>query len=143
MLKFVTAALAALALSSFASAQSCSDLSISGSGASGGTVTVGVSGAPVNAPTFLFIGQQTGSTSIAVGPFGTLDLGLAAPFGVFAFGSTDLTGNLSLSVQIPNVPIPQPVTVFLQATSLGIRINRNGPPTVGFCTSDVESLTLG
>lgn len=142
MLKFVTAAFAALALSSFAAAQTCSDLTLGGSGAPGGTVTVDLTGATANAPTFLFIGTTTGSTSIPVGPLGTLDLGLEMPFGVFPAGSTDANGALSLSLNVPPGQIPQ-TTLYVQATSLGFRINRGGPPTIGFCTSDVESVTIG
>jgi hypothetical protein len=138
ILPLATFVLGAL-LSAPVAAQSCADLTVTGSGRSGTQLTFAVTGAGTNSPAYLVIGQTAGSFSISLGPIGTLTLGIVPPFTFVPLGSTDGSGAVSRSVTVP--PIPDAVSVLGQAFSAKVVIDRG--VRVDFCTSDVESFSIG
>ena len=123
----------------------CSTLSIDVQGtlASGATVTIDVSGATALAPTLLAVGPTAGSTSIPLGPLGTLDLGLASPFSVAPLGMTDAGGSVSTSVALPPASVSfDPISGFAQAVSIGIGFEPGSGVSLSFCTSNVDDFTI-
>ena len=140
----VSAVLAASVFTTPAAAQDCSTLNadFNGTLATGGTFALQLSGAPAKAPTLLAAGQTLGQTCFNLG-LGSFCLGLAQPFSLFALGSTSTDGSVSFSVTLPPIPAAlPPLTLNLQAVSLGITFGGGGPPTFGFCVSNVDAVTF-
>ncbi len=121
-------------------AQSCSDLTISGSGAPGGTLTFDLTGADANALALMAVGDTTGSTTVS-NPLLTVTIGLASPFGIVPLGMTDGNGDASLSVTMPTAPIPL-TTLHAQAMTVAFSFG-SGRPSLDACTSDVEQFQIG
>lgn len=121
---------------------SCADLTITGSGGPGTTLTFDLTGSEPEAPTALLIGPAEGTTTFALGPLGTIELGLALPFLVHPAGLTDGSGNLSVVVQLPNGSYPM-ANLFAQMLTLTFTLPPPGPPRITICTSDVEAFSVG
>jgi hypothetical protein len=122
-------------------AQSCSDLTVTGTGKPGTSLVFALSGGAPNAFALLAIAQTTGSTTINFGPIGSLTLGLAAPAALLPMGATDASGAVSLTISIPNAPIPS-IALHAQGTTATMKVG-GGPPSLEFCTSDVEAFQIG
>ena len=128
--------IAASLLAAAATAQ-CATLTVTGSGAPGGSLTISLDAAP-RALAFLAVGETAGTTTINLGPV-SFDLGLVMPFAPVPLGMTDATGSASLTFAVPaNIPSAD---VFLQGLSAGLSL----PPNFGLsvCTSNVVALHLG
>jgi hypothetical protein len=120
----------------------CSSLSVGGSGQPGSTLIFNLTGAAPQAPAMLLLGVLEGTTVQQIGVLGTLTLGLAHPFTPSMMGLTDATGAATLSINVPpgNLPL---VTKFAQAMTVVFTPPSHGPPSLAFCTSDVESFVYG
>jgi hypothetical protein len=120
----------------------CSSLTVGGSGQPASTLTFDLTGAAAQAPALLLIGVHEGTTVMQIGVLGTLSLGLAQPLVPVMMGLTDATGAASLSINVPpgNLPL---VTLFAQAMTVVFTPPSHGPPSLDFCTSDVESFEFG
>ena len=128
-------------LAGFASAQSCATLTVSnGAGPNPAltTVTFAVHG-DANAPAGLAIGPTAGSTSIALGPLGTLELGLDRPFALLFLGLTDASGDATLAIRVPT-HLPG-----MDLNAQGFTVTFTPPPniTLTFCTSNVVAFHVG
>lgn len=133
MLKLVSLALVA----AFAGTP-CSDLTVTGSGGNNTTLTFALSGGAPRSPALMVVGDTTGQFSINIGNLGTLELGLLPPFGLVSMGFTDASGAASTSVRVPrNAP---GLDLFAQGFTVQFSAN---PPSLDFCTSDVESFRFG
>jgi hypothetical protein len=125
---------------------SCADLSISGTGAPGTTLTFALTGAEPNAHAWTMVGFTEGTTTINIGPLGSLELGLLEPFIPMPMGQTDANGDASNTIFVPP-GIPFSLDLFAQAFSWSINV-QHGPPgpatvSLSFCTSGVESFHYG
>ena len=103
-------------------------------------MTFALSGAPPSSLALMVVGPTTGTTTITLGLL-SFDLGLAQPFAVLPLGMTDAAGTASLSLPIPNAPLP-PLALNAQAVTLGFSFG-GGPPSLTACTSDVAAFTVG
>jgi hypothetical protein len=133
--------LAAGMLAGFASAQSCATLTVSnapGPIPALTTITFALSG-DANAPAGLAIGPTAGSTSIALGPLGTLELGLDRPIAFLFLGLTDANGDASRSIRVPT-HLPG-----MDLNAQGFTVTFTSPPniTLTFCTSNVVAFHVG
>lgn len=115
---------------------SCSTLAID---TTGSAVTVDVSGSIPMALTVLLVGETTGETVLPLGGLGDLTLGLEVPFIPIPIGSTDLTGDLSLSFENDGAA---GLALFGQAVSFGLDFGSGGPPEFGVCESNVVAFDL-
>ena len=120
----------------------CSSLTVGGSGQPSTTLTFDLTGAAAQAPAILLIGVLEGTTVMQFGVLGTLSLGLAHPYAPSMMGLTDPTGAASLSINVPPGHLPQ-MTLFAQAMTVLFTPPSHGPPSLAFCTSDVESFEFG
>ncbi|MFT6078075.1 MAG: hypothetical protein ACJA0V_000319 [Planctomycetota bacterium] len=89
---------------------------------------------------FFAVGDTTGTTAINLGNFGTLTLGLAAPFVAAPAGFTDINGDASLSFQVPATGPTG--TYYAQAVTVGFGIVPGTGLSLSFCSGDVASFTL-
>jgi hypothetical protein len=130
----------AAALCAAAHAQ-CASLAVTGTGAPGTSLTLAIDGTAANQFAFLIVGQTAGSSSLAVGPFGTINLGLAQPWSPVPIGQTDQNGDVSLTVQVPT-SVPATIGLFAQGLTLGFTIGQ-GPPSLSSCTTNVVGFSIG
>lgn len=131
---------ALIATSTFATAQNCSTLAVTGSGAPGTTLTLALTGGDPNTLAMVALGASTGSTQIGFGPLGSLSLGIAQPQGLIPLGRTDANGDATLSIKLPNATLPT-LTLYGQAITATLQAGR--PPQLAFCTSNVEMFMIG
>lgn len=132
-----------LGLVAQASAQ-CS-LSVTGSGAPGSTLAFALDGSTAGAFCFLAIGETQGTTTINLGPLGTLTLGLAFPFAPVPIGVANAQGDVSFSLNVPS-GLTTGIDLFGQGITLGISMpgpGGGGPPSLSFCTTNVVSFHVG
>ncbi|HEB52365.1 MAG TPA: hypothetical protein ENI87_03815 [bacterium] len=135
--------LSSVVLAGVASAQ-CSNLSASNNA---GDVTLAMSGGAAMSPTFMLVGQTTGTTPISIGNLGSVTLGLAMPFVPAPAGLSDMNGDASLTFTVPSVVTG---TYYFQALTISFSFNPGsgtpGNPGAGFgldfCESNVASLTF-
>ena len=125
-----------------AGAQSCSSLTISGSGQPGTDLTIALSGADADSFAMMAVGMSTGKTELKFGPLGTLTLGLDRPFAFLPLGVTDGNGDLKAVISLPPGSLPQ-VMLHAQAVTAQFGLNPPGPPSLKFCTSNVEAFSIG
>lgn len=130
-----------------ASAQQCSTLAATGTGAPGTTVTFDVSGGSAHAMTVLLAGETQGSTTVNLGPLGSLTLGLDMPFAPLPLGMTNMTGDLSRTFTVPSAATLG-FDLYGQALSIGFSFAMppgGGWPTFQFttCTSNVVPFHVG
>lgn len=117
----------------------CSDLDVVGTGLPGTAMVFDLIGAPPKAPAFLLVAYDTGTTVLGLGPLGTLTLDVAPPWIPIPLGLTDASGHDSLTVPLP--PWSLPLTTFY-AQTVAFEFQHPWSPPI-FCTSDVESFTVG
>ncbi|HZN40961.1 MAG TPA: hypothetical protein VFD82_19300 [Planctomycetota bacterium] len=134
-------------LAATASAQSCATLTVAGTGAPGTSLTFNFDGQASGAFAFLAVGATQGTTSIPFGPLGTLTLGLDAPFLSLPLGMTNASGDVSLSVPVPN-GFPASLDLFAQGVTAELTFTPPSPPTpptigLTFCTSNVAGFHIG
>jgi len=133
--------LTTLILGTFAStlaAQSCAQLTVTGTGAPGTTLALALHG-DARALAFVAIGDTQGATTIHFGNLGTLNLDLATPFLPLPLGMTDANGDAAVSLPIPaGVPARDLFAQGLTATFTVV-------PHLGlsFCTSNVVAFHIG
>lgn len=155
MRKYLVATTLVAALSASLAAQSCSNLTATGNGAPGTSVVLALTGAPANAFTAVAIGDTLGTTTLNIGPLGTLTLGLAQPFVPLPMGLTNAAGEASRTINVPNSPSLPGIDLYGQAVSMTWAMQVPGPGNPGpggphasiltltFCTSNVVSFHLG
>lgn len=125
----------------------CSTLTVTGAINFGETVSFDVSGTTPNALTFLAASDDTGSSNFGFGPLGSVTLGLAEPFTLFPLGLSDANGDVGISFDLPALPPGAPTgglpssTLYIQAVSIDFTFGF--PPSLGFCESNVASVTVG
>lgn len=115
-------ALSALLLAGAASAQ-CT-LSVTGTGAPGTSLTLAVDGSTANAFAWVLLGQQAGTSTLSLGLFGSLTLGLAQPWAPFPLGTTNAAGDVSLVV-----PVPTSATIGIDLYGQGVTVGISLPTT--------------
>ena len=136
--RFAVAALAAAILSASALASITLTATPDGTITGGETISIGVTGAGAEDFVFLALGPELGDTSVQLGPFATIDLGLATPFVLLPLG----VGDTSIDVGIGEVPAELAgTTLHLQAFSAGFSVGSGGP-TVETCVSNLDALTF-
>ena len=121
-----------------------SDLAIDVQGdlQSGVSITVDVTNSLPDASTFLVVGENQGSTTIGIGPFGSLTLGIEAPFVVFPLGNADGNGAASAGFSVAAVPIQiDPIVTNAQAVAFDVTIG-GGAIQLDTCTSNVVTVTI-
>jgi hypothetical protein len=128
-------------LAAFSSAQSCATLTVTnGAGPIPALtmVTFDLHG-DANAPAALAIGPTAGSTTIALGPLGTLELGIDRPFALLFIGLTDASGDASHDIRVP-AHLPG-----MDLNAQGFTVTFTAPPqiTLTFCTSNVVPFHVG
>jgi hypothetical protein len=81
---------------------------------------------------------------LSVGPFGSLTLDVASPFGVLPLGFTDASGDVSVSFAVSS-SIPAGVLPDLTLTLQAVNVSFSGamPPSLSFCTSNTATLVIG
>lgn len=122
-----------------ASAQSCGTLAITGSGAPGTTLDVSLTGSTADSYAWVFVGPNTGSTSIGVGPLFSLTLDLDPPFFPVFLGMTDGSGDASRQITVPG-GIPQQINLNAQAATFTLA---RMPFGISVCTSNTVAFTIG
>jgi hypothetical protein len=124
-----------------AAAQCTPTLTLGGALTPGSTVTASVTGAWADSWTVLLIGETQGSTSLTLGPLGTLSFGLDMPFIPFPMGMTDPNGDASVSFAIPaNFPAASlPSTLYFQTVQVDLTFGM-GLPSLDSCVSSVVQL---
>jgi hypothetical protein len=137
-MKLTSLASAVLALAGFVQAQSCGNLAVSGGPTT--PVTFTATSLAAEAPAFLVVGPETGTTVFNFGPLGTLTLGLALPFALLPLGATSASGGASLTVDVP--PSLPRTDLHAQAFSIEFEI-LPPPPRLEFCTTNVVAFTIG
>jgi len=136
MLQKILAATAALALATGLSAQ-CATTTTATNNA--GTVTLAANGAPM-AFAFFALGDTTGSTSISLGNFGTLTLGLDQPFVPVPAGLTDANGDAEVTFTVPSSAPAG--TYHAQAVTVEFDIVPGTGPSLSFCAGNVASFSI-
>ena len=86
------------------------------------------------------LGDTQGTTTVNIGSFATVDLGLAAPFVPAFAGFTDMNGDASLTVQLPSV-VPAG-TYYAQGVSAGVTVTPGTGISFNVCAATVASFTL-
>ena len=136
-----------LLLAMSASGQCSSALAVTGTTFSGGdTLSFGVTGAPADAATAVFISPAMGNFSF--GPLLALDL--AAPAIPIGIGQTDSNGDFTATVNLPPIPAGTlgDIDLYSQAATLSFALptaptGGGGPPLpFTFCTSNVVMVTV-
>jgi hypothetical protein len=130
----------ALLLAAANAAAQCT-LTVTGTGAPGTSLTFAVDGSTPSGFAFLAIGDTQGTTTVALGPLGTLTLGLAFPFGVVPMGPTDAQGDASLTIDIP-AGVTGSADLFAQGVTLGVTLG-GGMPTLSLCATNVVGFHVG
>jgi hypothetical protein len=124
----------------------CATLTVTGTGAPGTSLTLTIDGTAANQFAFLAVGQTQGSSTLPLGPFGTLTLGLAQPWAPVPVGQTDASGNAAIIVTVPPM-VPSTLALFGQGLTLGFTIGTPGPGQPPFslttCTTNVAAFSIG
>jgi hypothetical protein len=131
-------------LAANASAQACATLTVTGTGAPGTSLTFDLDGTDAGAFAILAVGQTQGTTTIPLGPLGSLTLGLATPFIPLPLGFTNATGDLSRTISIPT-GVTWGIDLFGQGVTADYTFSPGPPPTfsISFCASTVASFHVG
>ena len=129
-------------LAANASAQ-CSTLAITGTGAPGTSLTFDLNGTDSHALALLAVGETQGTTTIQLGPLGSLTLGLATPFIPVPLGFTNTSGDISRTINIPS-SATFGVDLFGQGVTAAYAFSPTAPHfSVTFCTSNVVGFHVG
>ena len=129
-------------LAANASAQ-CSTLTVTGTGAPGTSLTFDINGTDSHAFALLAVGQTQGTTTIQLGPLGSLTLGLATPFIPVPLGLTNTSGDISRTINIPSAATFG-VDLFGQGVTAAYSFQPTSPYiSVTFCTSNVVGFHVG
>lgn len=139
--------LASILLAATASAQTCCNLSVTGTS----TLTVSLTGAPPLSFALLALGGTAGTTVISYyltppwqvpgGSLATLNLGLAMPFVPVPMGMTNPQGSASVTIRIPaTLPARDLVT---QGIAASFSITPPAAFSLSFCTSNVVAFHVG
>lgn len=140
---FILTGVVACALFAPSLTSQCASLTVTGTANPGQTLTLTLTGAGAGDPVFAVVGAETGPTTLGFGPFGTLLLGIAQPFSVLGFGTTDGTGSLVWSASLPaNAPPPPSADALVQLVAVDVVVGP-GLPQLTFCTSNVASFHAG
>lgn len=116
-------------------------LDVFGNGAAGTNLTLLITGTNANQFAFLLLGNAAGSSSLQLGPFGTLNFGLAQPWVPYYLGQTDAIGQAAVTVAIP-LSLSASTALAGQGLTLGVE---PGPisPTLHSGTTNVVLFRIG
>ncbi len=129
-----------LSTSGFVAAQSCGTLAFTGTGAAGTSLGISVTGATAGGLVALGVSQNTGTTTINVGPLGlNLTLGLDSPIIPVPLGRADSSGNVSRSIAIPS-GLNQQIALQGQAVTITLSLF---PFSLTACASNVAAFSIG
>lgn len=129
-----------LSTAGFTTAQSCGTLAFTGTGAAGTTLGIAVTGATAGGMVALGVSQNTGTTTINVGPLGlNLTLGLDSPIIPVPLGRADSSGNVSRSIAIPS-GLNQQIALQGQAVTITLSLF---PFSLSACASNVAAFSIG
>ena len=129
--------LASILLAATASAQTCCNLSVTGTS----TLTISLTGAPPLSLALLALGGTAGTTVINIGSLATLNLGLAMPFVPVPIGMTNPQGSASVTLRIPaSLPARDLVT---QGIAASFSVTPAAAFSLSFCTSNVVAFHVG
>ncbi len=132
--------LTAATLTCAATAQSCGTLAFTGTGAPGTTLGISVTGATARGFVTLGVSQNTGSTTINVGPLGlNLTLGLDSPIIPLPLGRANSNGDVTVTLNVPS-QLGQQFQLNGQAVTLTLSIF---PFNLSACASNVAAFTIG
>ena len=125
----------------------CATLTVTGTGAPGTALQFQFDGTANPAFVLLLVGQTQGTTTVPLGPFGSLTLGLATPFIPVPLGFTDASGDVSRSINVPSATTLS-LDLFAQGVSTAWVFTPPSPPTppslsLTFCASNVAGFHLG
>ena len=134
-------------LAANASAQSCATLTVTGTGAPGTSLTFDLNATDAGAFAVLAVGQTQGTTTIPMGPLGSLTLGLASPFIPVPLGMTNASGDISRTIAIP-AGVTWGVDLFGQGVTAKFTFTPPAPPTppsisLTLCASNVAAFHVG
>src|SRR5262245_12550923 len=127
-----------LTITSAAAAQSCGTLAVTGTGAPGTSLAFAVTGTTARGFVTLAVAENTGTTTIDLGPL-HLSLGLASPIFPVPMGRASATGDLSRTINVPT-GIPQQYSLQGQVVTLTFTMM---PFAVNACTTNVAAFTIG
>jgi hypothetical protein len=119
----------------------CATLHTLGNGAAGTNLTFAIAGADADRFAFLLLGNSAGSSSLDLGPFGTISFGLAQPWLPYYLGQTGVAGGAGVTVDIP-LSLPASTTMAGQGLTLGVS-SGPGAPTLDSCTTNVVTFRIG
>lgn len=144
-MKFLT--LACLGLLAVGASAQCANLTVTGTGAPGTALQFDLDGTTPHAFAVLLVGDTTGTTTVNLGPIGSLTLGLDMPFVPVPFGLTDANGDRSRTFNVPSTAT-MGFDLYGQAVTVGVSITMppgGGMPSLTWttCASNVASFHLG
>ena len=125
--------------------QSCSELTVTGSGAPGTDIQLDLVGGHTNSILFLALSDSVGETGFDFGALGSLKLGLGSPVEYFVIGLTDQGGSFSTTVAVP-VGLP---LIEINAQAVSMKYTLEFAPggslafKLDFCPSNVVGLRAG
>ncbi len=119
----------------------CATLDSTGNGAAGTNLTLAITGADVDQFAFLLLGTSAGSSSLQLGPFGTLNFGLAQPWFPYYIGQTNPAGAAAVTIPIP-LSLPVSTTMAGQGLTFGLE-SGTSTPTLNSCTTNVITFRIG
>ncbi len=99
------------------------------------SLTFAITGAQADQFAFLILGQAAGSSSAQLGPFGTINFGMADPWVPYPLGMTGAAGVARVGIVPPS--LPSDVFFYGQGLTLGIS------PTLNSCTTNVVAFRIG
>jgi len=128
-----------LTVTGTAAAQSCGTLAITGTGAPGTTLTYTVTGATARGYVALAVAEDAGTTTINLGSFLSLTLGLDSPILPLPLGRANSSGDLTRSI---NVPANFPIQYALNAQAVTLTYSFMSF-SVNACTTNVVAFSIG
>jgi hypothetical protein len=115
-------------------------------GAPGTALTLAIDGTAAGQIAFLIVGQTQGTSTLPLGPLGTLTFGLAQPWAPVPIGQTNGSGDASITVNVPPM-VPATLSLLAQGLTLGFTIGQPGPGQPPFslssCTTNVAGFSIG
>lgn len=105
-----------------------------------GSLTLDLDGSAPMAFCIFVLGDTQGTTPVSIGSLASVDLGLAAPFVPVPAGLTDISGDASLTLQLPSV-VPAG-SYYAQGLTVGFVFSPGTGISFDVCASTVASFVL-
>jgi len=133
------------ALAAPAAAQSCCNLTMSGTGHYGTMMVFSLTGGSPHAPAMLAFSGYQGQASFNFGQMGMLQLGLSEPLVLAFMGETDGNGDAQMGMQVPH-HMMHVMHMFGQGFTTMMQMqghHGHQHPYLMFCTSNVMGFGVG